>query len=386
MTSSERAGRRTAGGPGRPRPEPSDGQPRGTGRTPVDAAVTDAALALVRTPSPSRQEALAACLFVEIAREWGLEAFIDDAGNAQAWTAADPTGSPTVLLLGHIDTVPGGPSASLADGVLHGRGSVDAKGPLVAMLAAAARYAAQRRPDGLRVGVVGAVEEETPCSRGAMWIREHLPPPDAVVIGEPSGWDAITLGYKGKLDLEYAVRTPARHPAHPGPQASEDMLTFCARVLDLYGTAGNSSFKKVSLAVTSLHGDCHAARCSLSFRTPPGLGVADLVSWVEDQSAGGEVSVINAVDAVRVRRNDPVVSALSAAIARADGRSRHQVKTGTSDMNTLAEVWQVPMATYGPGDAALDHSDEEQLQVRELLSSTRVLHDALTILETRLPR
>lgn len=347
-----------------------------------DLDVVEAAADLVRVPSPSGSERAAAELFAARAGEWGLEAVIDGAGNAHAWSGPDD-GLPTVLMVGHLDTVPGGPAFSLEGDVLRGRGSVDAKGPLVSMLAAAARYAAAG-PARLRVGVVGAVEEETPCSRGAVFLREHLPAPQALVVGEPSGWEAVTVGYKGKLDLEYLVTTEARHPAHPGAQASEVMVTTCARLLERYGTAGNARFDDVSLAVTDLQADCGRARCELSFRTPPGHDLPALQRWVEEQCPDGTVRLLNGVGAVRVRRSDPVVGALSAAIARVGGRPRHQVKTGTSDMNTLAEAWSVPMATYGPGDASLDHSDDEHVLVGDLVRGTQVLESALDVLATRL--
>ncbi|WP_030800423.1 M20/M25/M40 family metallo-hydrolase [Streptomyces sp. NRRL S-337] len=80
------------------------------------------------------------------------------------------------------------------DGVLHGRGTVDAKGPPAAMICAAARFA---RSDvcRARIVVVGAVEEEH-YSAGACYLADRMRP-DAVVIGEPSGSSCVGVGYKG---------------------------------------------------------------------------------------------------------------------------------------------------------------------------------------------
>ncbi|QKK09717.1 MAG: M20/M25/M40 family metallo-hydrolase [Planctomycetota bacterium] len=67
-----------------------------------------------------------------------MAAEIDEAGNALAHRG--PADAPVhIMLLGHIDTVPGDIPVRIAGGVLHGRGSVDAKGPLAAMLCRAAR-------------------------------------------------------------------------------------------------------------------------------------------------------------------------------------------------------------------------------------------------------
>src|SRR6185295_6779187 len=88
-------------------------------------------------------EAEAARWLTEQMRAAGYDrAFVDDAGNAVG-EIGDSDAPRTVVLLGHIDTVPGSIPVrieSTADGeVLYGRGSVDAKGPLAAFAAAAAR-------------------------------------------------------------------------------------------------------------------------------------------------------------------------------------------------------------------------------------------------------
>ncbi len=70
----------------------------------------------------------------------GLDAHIDDVGNMVAQlpgTSAENTNP--IVLLGHMDTVTGVIPVRLEDGLLYGRGAVDAKGPLAAFLCAAAR-------------------------------------------------------------------------------------------------------------------------------------------------------------------------------------------------------------------------------------------------------
>src|SRR2546425_911533 len=98
-----------------------------------------------------------------------------------------------VVLLGHIDTVPGEIPVRIEGDELVGRGAVDAKGPLAAFVAAATKPV-----PGVRITVVGAVEEESPTSKGSRY-RATLTAPDWCVIGEPSGWNAVTVAYKGRL-------------------------------------------------------------------------------------------------------------------------------------------------------------------------------------------
>ncbi|MBL8760739.1 MAG: acetyl-lysine deacetylase, partial [Phycisphaerae bacterium] len=61
-----------------------------------------------------------------------------------------------------------------------------------------------------------------------------------------------------------------------------------------------------------------------------------------------------------------------------------RVKTGTSDMNVVAPRWNCPIAAYGPGDSALDHTPREHISLTEYLRAARVLTQALESLAAEL--
>ncbi|MGH9220021.1 MAG: M20/M25/M40 family metallo-hydrolase, partial [Vicinamibacterales bacterium] len=115
---------------------------------------------LVAIPSLSRHEAAAANWLAEQMRAYGFDrAYVDRAGNAVG-ELGDLSASRTIVMLGHIDTVPGKIPVRIEEGRLFGRGSVDAKGPLAAFVAAASRFGRAATKDAaLRIVVVGAVEE-----------------------------------------------------------------------------------------------------------------------------------------------------------------------------------------------------------------------------------
>ena len=151
-------------------------------------------------------------------------AFVDEAGNAVG-ELGDPSASRTIVLLGHIDTVPGNIPVRIDKRLAaYGRGSVDAKGPLATFVAGAARFgSAAASGRDLHVVVVGAVEEEAATSKGARFIAARFdgtrePIPAACIIGEPSHWNRVTLGYKGRLLLDFTADQPMAHTA--GPDAS----------------------------------------------------------------------------------------------------------------------------------------------------------------------
>jgi [amino group carrier protein]-lysine/ornithine hydrolase len=334
---------------------------------------------MVAIPSPSGQEAQIAEYLTETMADLGFRnVAIDAAGNATGMVERGP--GPHVMLLGHMDTETGEVPPGIRGGLLYGRGAVDAKGPLAAMICAA-----ERADFTGKVTVVGAVEEETPQSRGAVQVRETYGVPDAVIIGEPSGWSSVVVGYKGKLDVRYRVTQPAAHPASPAPKAAEMAVSCWNKVQELLGpTITHASFDEPGLTLVAIVGDPASAQIDFSVRTPPGFDTCPLMDTLRDHSPDGELTVLNDIAACVVSPRNPVVRSLSGGIRAQRGQPVLKKRTGTSDMNTLAKSWQVPMATYGPGDNTLDHSDEEHIVLDEYLKGIEVLASALTRLSTTL--
>ncbi len=180
---------------------------------------------LVAIPSLSHQEQAASSWLARQMLAAGYDrAFVDGAGNAVG-EMGPADAARTVILLGHIDTVPGNipvriEPAPVGD-VLYGRGSVDAKGPLATFAAAVARVGSQWAHErSVRLVVVGAVEEEAASSKGARFIRDRFDgvqelQPIACIVGEPSHWTRVTLGYKGRLLVEMEAAQPMAHTAGP---------------------------------------------------------------------------------------------------------------------------------------------------------------------------
>src|SRR5436309_15466523 len=88
---------------------------------------------LVAIASVSRQEGDAIEWLVARMAERGFRASVDDAGNAVGEIGDGPF---HVVLLGHIDTVPGEIPVRVEGDELVGRGAVGAKGPLADVAAA----------------------------------------------------------------------------------------------------------------------------------------------------------------------------------------------------------------------------------------------------------
>jgi LysW-gamma-L-lysine carboxypeptidase len=310
-----------------------------------------------------------------------FRATVDAAGNAVGEIGDGPT---HVVLLGHIDTVAGQTPVRVEDGELTGRGAVDAKGPLAAFVAAATKPVA-----GVRVTVVGAVEEESPSSAGARY-RATLAAPAWCVIGEPSGWDAVTVAYKGRLVLRVALSRPARHGAAPGMTCSEEALALWSTVRATADrrTGETDGFARLDCRLEGISGGTsdglvERAELRVGYRIPPGITTAELeaelraIATEHVGEAAIEIERIGAEEPARTSRTTPLARAFVGSIADAGGKATFKVKSGTSDMNILAPAWGCPMVAYGPGDSRYDHTPTERLSLADYERSIRVLQSVL---------
>jgi [amino group carrier protein]-lysine/ornithine hydrolase len=342
----------------------------------VELAPDDVALVggLVAIPSVSCHETDAVEWLVARMAERGFRASVDAAGNAVGEIGDGPV---HVVLLGHIDTVPGEIPVRVEDGELVGRGAVDAKGPLAAFVAAATAPV-----PGVRVTVVGAVEEESPTSKGARF-RATLAAPDWCVIGEPSGWDGVTVGYKGRLVLALSLSREARHGASPGPTIAEEALALWTRMRAAAGTTARLDCRLEGIRAAAGDGLTERADLRVGYRVPPGTTTdaledeARAVAEEHDGEADVTVERIASEEPARVARTTPVASAFARAIAGIGGQVSFKEKSGTSDMNVLLPAWGCPMVAYGPGDARYDHTPIERLALADYGRSIAVLKTVL---------
>lgn len=308
------------------------------------------------------------------------EAFVDEAGNAVAVWGAGPR---RVTFLGHLDTVAGDIPVRVEDGVLHGRGSVDAKGSLCAALAAATR-APNTVWDRLTFTFIGAVEEEAPSSKGAWHAVAAYPRPDLLIVGEPSGWERYTLGYKGRLGVTLTARCANAHSAREDASAAELVVDAYTRLREWVGQDNEGVaglFERLQLTLLGLTSgeDGLEAWCEAraSLRVPPRWTCAGLRAAVAELLPGVELEFTEGLDAHRADGRTELARAFRVAVRSQGGSPVPSLKTGTSDMNVVAPHWPVPMLAYGPGDSNLDHTPDERLDLAEYLRAVRVFERAL---------
>jgi LysW-gamma-L-lysine carboxypeptidase len=370
-------------------------------KTVDDVAAVELLEAMVGLYSPSGQEASLAEFLVGWMREAGCCAWRDDAGNMVAACASRAPGrgrgegvGEGLLLLGHMDTVKGFIPPRREGDRLYGRGAVDAKGPLAAFCVAAARAGASLAS---QVVVVGAVEEEAATSKGARALLGSFAP-SAVVIGEPSGWDRVTVGYKGRLLVNLQLQGDISHTAGPGGglcEAAVDFWQMIRHEAERWNEERRRLFDRLDPSLRSIHSsdDGFAERVEMvvGLRIPLGFDVKTLkaqLSAMADTLPRGQSATLSfrgQESPFRASKSTPLVRAFLQAIRSQGGQPRFSVKTGTSDMNVVGPAWHCPILAYGPGDSALDHTPQEHVLISEYLRSIRVLEEVLRELDSEAP-
>ena len=334
--------------------------------------------ALLEAYSPSGSEGSAVSVFLQAARSLGFAAHADREGNAIARIG---TGRPQVMFLGHIDTVEGELPVRIAGGNITGRGACDAKGALAAALVAGSHHTGPGE-----IVIVGAVGEERD-SRGARYlIPRHRP--DFLIVGEPSGWSGVTVGYKGNLSLIVRFEGERSHLSAPAATTVEAGLAFLGSLRAFCeGRQGDSGFRSLTLRVhtidTRREGSREHVEIGVNLRLPPGVSVNDVLAFLKDSGVEDRSQVIDHSEAVEVPTRNDVVRALCAGIRKAGARPTLLRKLGTSDLNLAVPAWGCPAAAYGPGDSHLDHTDSESLEIEEFRRSIEVLHGAFSRLAAR---
>jgi predicted acetylornithine/succinylornithine family transaminase/N-acetyl-ornithine/N-acetyl-lysine deacetylase len=337
---------------------------------------------MLRITSYSGEEGKLAHFLAEQAQKMGLHAYVDEAGNFIASThRAEEADQQPIVLLGHMDTVRGDVPIRIEDGRLYGRGAVDAKGPLAAFICATARLQnAVQRP----IVIVGAVEEESATSRGARAVvnRYH---PSACIIGEPSGSEAVTIGYKGRLLVDCMVTRLSSHSAGPAQSSSEAATAFWERVRrhaeewNRESAPLGSAFGALQPSLRSINSEHDGledrTRLTIGYRLPPGYDIvglrAQLEQWAHEDDV--QISLSGQETAFQTNRTIPLARAFNTALRATDVKPTFKYKTGTSDMNVVGNIWGQNIVAYGPGDSSLDHTPQEHIRIVEYQHAIDVL-------------
>jgi len=313
----------------------------------------------------------------------------DEVGNL---IATKGSGSPKVLLCGHMDTVPGKIRVRKDGDFLYGRGASDAKAPLMAMLFAAASI----QSNNGTVMFVGTVDEEGNATGIKNLVKDKLDL-DYAVFGEPSGLKQVTIAYKGRIAINLKINVGnSTHASAPwlAKNAIEESSIFTTELKNSLEVGQENKTKGMMLttALTEIKGgtshnvtpkECDAI---MDIRIPVDLDCKTvgekIATCVQEIARKRDVdafySILDETEPFEAPHNSPLVRAFTLGIMDVEHTRPMLIrKTGTGDMNVIGNQLNIPVVTYGPGDPHASHTINERVSIDEYLRSIEVLKKML---------
>ena len=344
----------------------------------------------LRLYTPSLSEKPMAEFLADKCDDLGFEDIqIDEVGNV---IAKKGSGSPKIMLCGHMDVVPGKVKVRKEGDSLYGRGASDAKAPLMAMLFAAASI---QNNNGTII-FVGAVDEEGNATGIKNLVKKNMDV-DYAVFGEPSGIKQVTIAYKGRLAINLKISVPdSSHASAPwlSKNAILESMIFARELKDKLEANQGDRTKGMLLTATMTEvkgGTSHNVTpkdCETTFdiRIPVDMNcksieqkIATLVKEIS-QERGVEAfySILDETEPFEAAHNSPLVRAFTLGIREIEEAAPTLIrKTGTGDMNVLGNQWEIPVVTYGPGDPHEAHTIDEKVSIDEYLRGIEILKKTL---------
>jgi succinyl-diaminopimelate desuccinylase len=289
-----------------------------------------------------------------------------------------PAGSRHFSFAGHLDVVPpgegwtGDPFVPERRGdLLHGRGAVDMKGSIAAMVEAVRTI--PHEAGTLSFAITG--DEEGPARYGTLALIDHMRAvgevPDLCLVGEPTSaqrlGDTIKIGRRGSVNIWLEVMGREGHVAYPhladnpAPRLVAMLAELDALVLD-EGTdwfqPSNLEITDISIGnpVTNVIPPVARARISIRFNDRhTGASLEKMVTEIAERHGGTARAEISGE--AFLTRPGLLSGILTEAIKAETGLDADASTTGgTSDARFLCHV--CPVIEFGPPNATMHKRDE----------------------------
>ncbi|MEM2631727.1 MAG: M20/M25/M40 family metallo-hydrolase [Candidatus Bathyarchaeia archaeon] len=341
--------------------------------------------------SPSgKEEGISSFLADEMSR-LGFNVRQDNVGNVIGEIG---NGRPIILLCGHMDTVTGFIPVQKVGNKLYGRGAVDAKASLAAMIVAS--YLLLTHESHGKIIIAGVVDEEG-RSRGVKNLLKGGIKADYAIFGEPSGVEKITIGYKGLLRLKITCKTESGHSAanllYENAVEKAFEIWNAIKQIQFPSVKPESPFYSVTSSLTKIRGGVgnstipSSCQLQIDIRVPPQFTTTQIFEEISNMveqykrtnpKISVKASVRSAIEPFEADSNSLLVKAISRSIREVRRKTAVLLKkTGTGDMNIFGRAVKIPVVTYGPGDPTLSHTEREHIDLPEYMDSIEVYQRAI---------
>jgi len=301
------------------------------------------------------------------------------------------TGSRHFAFAGHLDVVPPGEGWTSAPFVaedrgelLYGRGAVDMKGAIAAMVAAMAEVP----PDAGTVSFIITGDEEGPALHGTRalidYMREVGHQPDLCLVGEPTSvhrmGDMMKIGRRGSVNIWLEVEGVQGHVAYPhlADNPLPKLVAMLAEIDALVLDEGTDWFQPSNIEITELevgnaaHNVIPAkarARISIRFNDQhSGASLSELIGGIAEKHGGSALPIISGEPFLTPPGDFSQIIA-DAVEAETGIVPEASTSGGTSDARFLRAV--CPVIEFGLCNATM-HKRDEAVAIPDLDTLSRI--------------
>ncbi|QKR00030.1 N-acetyl-lysine deacetylase [Metallosphaera tengchongensis] len=320
---------------------------------------------LIEIYTPSGEEGKAVDVFERISNWFNLELRKSSSNSFYL-------GKGDILLASHLDTIKGFIPSKVTGEEIYGRGAVDAKGPLTSMILAG--WIMNER--GCSVQIAALSDEENKSS-GARELVSSGSKYSHIIVGEPTNTTHIAIEYRGILRVGISCKG---NPEHSSSSTSNVILNHIPAILEVSQLP--SEYSTPSIVPTVIRGgdspNVTPDKLYVHFdvRYPHGVTKEEIISKFARLFPNCEISVGESIEPVKVSSSTPIVRYLMRGLIKQGIKPSLVRKAGTSDMNILVSLTN-NIATYGPGDSRLEHTDFERITLDEIYIATVTYVNAL---------
>ncbi|SCY97612.1 M20 family metallopeptidase [Alkaliphilus peptidifermentans] len=313
-------------------------------------------------------------------------------------------GGRNLLLNGHLDTVPPGEmdfdpyEAEIVDGYIHGRGTVDMKGPIasmITMMKAIKESGIKIKGDIIFTGVIGEEEQ----SEGTEDLVKSGIKADGAIVGEPSSYE-YSAGHRGLEWLEIRIQGRAAHGGvpHLGINAIEKAAVLIKEIKDtIYPKLAERKNPLMGPSVMNfghikggIQPSTVADSCIIQIdrRYIPGETVEsvigeyqEVIDKIKKEDPEFEAEIVRMPNNMLTLDHLPLETKLDQPIAKAvknalstvlEKEATLSTKRGWTDASLLSNFAGIPTIVYGPGNISYSHTKNEKIAIKELEEAVEV--------------
>jgi acetylornithine deacetylase/succinyl-diaminopimelate desuccinylase-like protein len=318
--------------------------------------------------------------------------YLDPAGVEKRALVAHRGPPGGLAFSGHMDTVPDTGwdedpwSARIADGVLHGLGSTDMKGPLAACIVAAAGL-----PEDIPATLLITTDEET-TKQGARLIAQtsalaREARPAAILVAEPTRLVPVR-GHRSHIQFAITARGAQAHSSTGrGHNANWDLVPFLVEMRALFGrlrsepafldAAYDPPFSDFNPVIDNFGAANNVtvprATVRLKYRYSANIDPAPVLAAVHGAAERAGLTVTEAREGAppELAENHPLIVAAVAAVGKMATTAPYG--TDASELQALA-----PCVVLGPGDIDVAHAPGETVRLSDLAAAVDVFRELAT--------